>query len=204
MAAVRRYNFNEMPQTLQDFLASGESFTEIQQIFVTLLSTLQRDLANANVKPIPAARAFVVLEHLKSEFASFEQQVKSMHHDQATKILPKLFEAEEIPEIPLNEGFKVEVAPKFFCSIKAANKCAAHQWLKDHDLGDIVQPEVNPKTLNSALQEYIQTTGEEPPQETITTYIAPVAKVKKCKGAKKLLERSAPAYAFGELFDTTT
>ena len=164
-----------------------------------LLTGLKRDLLRAEADPFNAARAFVVLEHLKSEFASFEAQIKTIHHIQATTVLPKLFEAAEVPSIPLNEGFKVEVKPKFFCSIPVAKKCAAHAWLKENGLSDIIQPEVNAKTLNSALQEHIQATGEEPPQELIKTYIAPVAKCVKTRVSKGLFDRDKPRAIFGEL-----
>ena len=200
MAAVQRHVFNDLPASLQNFLHAGESFTDIQRIFAILLSRLKDDLSRTEENPFTASRAFVVLEFLKSEFAAFEKQVASIHHAQASKVLPKLFEDNEIPEMPLNEGFKVEVTPKFFCSIKAMNKCSAHQWLRENNLGDIIQPEVNAKTLNSALQEFISSTGEEPPQDIITTYIAPMAKCKKSKVAKKLCERDEPINVFGELF----
>lgn len=200
VATVQRHIFNDLPQSLRDFLSAGQSFTEIQRIFATLLAGLKHDLSDAERNPFTASRAFVVLEFLKSEFAAFDKQMSGVHHAQAMKVLPQLFEDEGVPEMPLNEGFKVEVKHKFFCSIKKMNKCAAHEWLRENGLGDIIQPEVNAKTLSSALQECITESGIEPPQELISTYIAPVATCKKFKIGKKPLEREAPFAVFGDLF----
>jgi hypothetical protein len=188
MAADGKAGFSDLPESLRKFLKAGDTFTDLQAIFRRLIAQLKYDLQQAEANPFTAARAFVVMEFLKAEFSEFEKLMKSMHNLQSTKVIPKLFNENEIPEMPLNEGFKVEVAPKLFCSIKKTNKLEAHEWLRSRELGDIIQPEVNPKALNSTLKEFMQETGEEPPQELITTYITETAKCKRTKGKRALFE----------------
>jgi hypothetical protein len=185
MATPRRKSFGDLPKNLQDALSATASFTEIQRIFAIFLESLQADLDCAARSPVKAMRAFVVMEHLKSEFEAFEDKVKSIHHTQATATLPPMFEDMGVPEMPLNEGFKVTVTDKLYCSIRKGKKEEAHEWLKLNGLGDIINPEVNPKTLASAVKEHMQSTGTEPPQEIISTFIQPVASCKKSKAATK-------------------
>jgi hypothetical protein len=202
MTTAPRKVFNELPKSLQEVLDAGQSFNEIQQIFQIFLTQLETDLNRAGENPFIAARAFVLIEYFKAEFERFSKKVTSIQHFQATSVLPRLFEDAKIPEMPLNEGFKVEVKPKLFCSIKAANKSAAHEWLRENGLGDIIQPEVNPRTLTKAIHEHMQATAEEPPQEVITTFITSVATCRKGKGAKKLFDNHGSINIFGELLDS--
>src|SRR5208337_4078393 len=166
--AASRHVFNDLPDSLKNFLSATEDFQKIQEIFFIFLKKIKSDLSEVSENPFGAARAFVILQFLKSEFAQFEKK--------------------KIPAMPLNEGFIVEVKPKFFCSIKKMNQAPAFDWLRENGLADIIQPAVNPKTLNSALQELIGTQGIEPPEDLISTYIAQVASCRKTKGAKKLFE----------------
>lgn len=200
MATTKRHSFDQLPASLQKFIRSGETFTELQRIFRMMLTQLRADLTENERDSFKAVRAFVVLEFLKSEFADFAKQVKGVHHIQSTKALPSVFEEAGVPEIPLHEGFKVEVKPEFFCSIKKANRDDAYEWLREHDLGAIIRPEVNAKVLNSTMQEYMQETGEEPPQELISTYIMPVAKCKRSRVTKNPLEKAEPLTVFEGLF----
>src|SRR5208337_2001344 len=169
MAAAPHKVFDELPVSLRKALGAADSFTEIQHIFRIFLARLEEDLNRAAENPFKASRAFVVMEYLRAEFENFGKKVKTIQHIQSTQVLPKIFEEAEIPEMPLNEGFKVEVTPKLFCSITKMAKPAAHEWLREHGLGDIIQPEVNVKTLTSAIHEYMQENGEEPPQKLIST-----------------------------------
>ncbi len=158
-------------------------------------------MQHTSENPFEAARAFVILQFLKSEFGQFEKQVKAISFKEERNTLPNLFEENKVPAMPLNEGFIVEVKPKFFCSIKKMNQESAFEWLRENGLADIIQPAVSPKTLNSALQELIGTQGVEPPEDLISTYIARVASCKKGKGAKKLFEEDNGFDAFDELME---
>jgi len=199
--AAPRHVFNDLPDSLKNFLSSAEDFQKIQEIFFIFLKKIKSDLAEVSENPFGAARAFVILQFLKSEFAQFEKETKAISFKEERNTLPNLFEENKIPAMPLNEGFIVEVKPKFFCSIKKMNQEPAFEWLKENGLADIIQPAVNPKTLNSALQELIGTQGIEPPEDLISTYIAQVASCRKTKGAKKLFEDKADFNAFDELLE---
>jgi len=200
MATTRRKSFEDLPKNLQEALSATASFTEIQRIFAIFLERLQADLASASRSPVKAMRAFVVMEHLKSEFEAFEAKVKSIHHTQATETLPPMFEDMDIPEMPLNEGFKVTVTPKLYCSIRKGKKEEAHEWLRSNGLADIINPEVNPKTLASAVEEHMQKTCTEPPQDIISTFIQPVASCKKSKAAtRELFSPEQSLEVFGAL-----
>ncbi len=197
-----RHVFKELPSSLKDLFSAAENFLDIQRIFFAFLANLQFDLEQAASNPVNAARAFVIMEHLKSEFEQFEKAVKALHFNQAKNILPKIFEEKEIPEVPLNEGFKVEVIPKFFCSILKMKKFEAFDWLRSEGLGDIIEPAVNAKTLGSAVQEYVAANGVYPPEDLITAYVVPMATVKKHRGKKDLFkQQSSPIKIFGELCD---
>ncbi len=199
--ASPRHVFNDLPDSLKNFLSANEDFQKIAEIFFIFLKKIKNDLQHTSENPFEAARAFVILQFLKSEFGQFEKQVKAISFKEERNTLPNLFEENKVPAMPLNEGFIVEVKPKFFCSIKKMNQEPAFEWLRENGLADIIQPAVNPKTLNSALQELIGTQGVEPPENLISTYIAQVASCKKSKGAKKLFEEDNGFDAFDELME---
>ena len=187
MAGPRRA-FNDLPTQLRSFLDSEEEFQEIQNVFFIFFKKIKTDL-ESKTNIVDAARAYVILEYIKSELEQFSKSFSPIHQEHKTKTIPKLFEGVGIPALPLDEGFTVSVNPKFFCSIKPEFKYEAFGWLKENNLEDIIQPAVNPKTLVSAVQELIETEGTEPPKEYFTSFVQMQAKCIKGKVSKKTISK---------------
>ena len=192
MAQTRRV-FDDLPIELRELLESNKEFIEIKSIFFIFLKKIKAELLSRD-KPAEAARAFVILEYIKSELENFSKSFTPIHFEQKTQTIPKLFEACAIPSQPLNEGFTVSVKPKLYCSIKPTAKEGAFDWLNANDLGDIIQPQVNPRTLVGAMQELIETQGIEIPEKYFTSFIRNEAKVIKGK-TKKTIEKDEDIFA---------
>jgi hypothetical protein len=170
-----KHMFDDLPLELQTFLEANEDFIELKNLFIYFLKKLKNNLHTHNDHVTNAARAFVVLRYMQEEFKEFLKDINEVFIHEQRHHVPELFESYRIPSQPLDEGFTVSIKPKLFCSITNNNKPAAHEWLKDQGLGDIIKPEVNPRTLVSAMEELIETQGIEPPNDIFSCYFTQVA-----------------------------
>ena len=189
MAKPKAAMFSDLPMALQTFLESEEDFQKIQRMFFIFLKELKRDIEEANRVPVKAARAFVILEYLKSEFNQFLEEVKVVHGTQQRHTLPKIFEDLGVPEVPLNEGYVVKVKPQFFCSFKPGEKDNGFDWLRSVGLGDLIKLDVNARTLTSAVQELVETENIEPPAKHFHVHVEEMAKVSKRKVTTKGIQK---------------
>lgn len=74
-----------------------------------------------------------------------EEELKRLQAERKrieTEDLPELMREYSLKSIELEDGSKVEVKEDVQCGITAANKEAAHQWLKDKGFGGLIKTDV--------------------------------------------------------------
>lgn len=98
---------------------------------------------------------------LENQVAKVEDHLKELKlklKDVQTRELPNALTELGLSEIKLESGEKILIKPFVSASISAANKEAAHRWLREHGHGDIIKHSVtvdvgtDQDQANSALQ----------------------------------------------------
>lgn len=64
-----------------------------------------------------------------------------------------------------NEHGTIYLTDRFSASVQ--DREIAFKWLEENELGDLIQPAVNPSTLTAALKRFVDETGKEPDPEVI-------------------------------------
>lgn len=130
--------------------------------------------------PIELSRALVTLRFLKDKIDATFKQFDTIYMDVKDKRLPEAFDKAQIPHVNLDEGYRVGVSHSIRASIRPNMKEAAFEWLREHQLGDIVTQTVNSSTLSAVAR----TMGEENKElapELFNVHILPTTSVTKTK-----------------------
>lgn len=139
-----------LPKSLVDTVPAAldilKHLQEIDGQFIRLADELRKA---SDRGAIPLARAFVVLHALHGSFDARMKQMGATFNVYKTSIVPEVFEREDVPHIPLAEGFRVGTSSTAYASIKGGAKEDAIKWLKANNYEDIVQETVNSSTLSA-------------------------------------------------------
>lgn len=88
------------------------------------------------------ARQQVELERQIKETEKDLADLKSKYLQMRTESLPEAMKQVGLAEFTLSNGAKISVKDDLNCNIKAANREAAYQWLREHGHGDIIKNDV--------------------------------------------------------------
>jgi hypothetical protein len=105
-----------------------------------------------SMEPVAFARAFVNLRDLKDRIDAAQKKVSGLYEEWKTVKVPEKFEQNGIPNINLDEGFRVGVSHRVFASVNKDKKDAAYAWLRENDLGDLITETVNTSTLSAVAK----------------------------------------------------
>lgn len=94
------------------------------------------------------------------------------------QLIPTAFEGLGMDSVTVR-GYSYNVAVRLNASIPEDQREKGHQWLKDNDYSAIIIPNVNVKTLSSAMGSYIEEKGLEPPADAIKIHRQPYTSVRK-------------------------
>lgn len=123
------------------------------QFIEMLMPALEQDLAKAlKAGPVQLARAFVVLHRLNERLLSEDKALKPMkalYGDYKNVKVPEAFEQAGVPNVPLDEGFRVGIAIRTVASIVPGKKEQAYAWLINDGAIDLIQETVNASTLSA-------------------------------------------------------
>ena len=87
----------------------------------------------------------IELKNLEDEIQNAEESVSKLKEKAKTLSeyeLPKMMEEMHITKLKLKDGESVEIKKIYGASIPPENQEGAFQWLRDHDLGDIIKRDV--------------------------------------------------------------
>ena len=87
----------------------------------------------------------IELKNLEDEIGNAEQSLSKLK-EQARYIsqieVPQMMEEMHITKLKLKDGESVEIKKIYGASIPPENQEGAFQWLRDHDLGDIIKRDI--------------------------------------------------------------
>lgn len=127
------------------------------------------------------ARAFVVLHRLNERMLSEEKAFKPFKElwgRYKNVVVPEAFEQAGVPNISLDEGFRVGIAVRTAASVIPGKKEEAYAWLQDNGAGDLIQPTINASTL-SAYAKQKGEKNEELPADIFNVALMPNTSVTK-------------------------
>jgi hypothetical protein len=87
----------------------------------------------------------IELKNLEDEIQNAEESISKLKEKAKTLSeyeLPKMMEEMHITKLKLKDGESVEIKKIYGASIPPENQEGAFQWLRDHDLGDIIKRDV--------------------------------------------------------------
>jgi hypothetical protein len=84
-------------------------------------------------------------------------------------VIPEAFENHNFDSVKIG-GYNYILSVRMNASIPQDKQEAGFEWLQTHGLGSIIKPAVNPRTLTSAIKEYIAEKGEVPPESVIPIF----------------------------------
>jgi len=172
-----------LPKSIVNALPSFVKVMEHLVAISKLLPTLDKELERAKKSGAPSlARSYVALHRMKERA---DELLKPLFGDEGlykrVKELdfPALCEQEGIKNVPLAEGFRVGVSARFLASIKPGKKDEAYRWLREVDLGDIIQAVVNSSTLSASLRKELEDNNRDIPDELFNVAFVPNTSVTK-------------------------
>lgn len=83
--------------------------------------------------------------------------------------IPSVFESMGIDSIK-SKGRNFIVGTRLNASIPLDKRELGFKWLRENGYESLIAPTVNPKSLSSAVAQYIETTATEPPDEAMTVH----------------------------------
>ena len=105
------------------------------------------------LNPIELARSFVAVRTLKDKLEVTLKPFDAFYEELAKVKIPMVFDRHKVPNVTLEEGYRVQVSHNLRASIKGGtDKEVAYQWLRDNGLGDIVTETVNASTLSAVAK----------------------------------------------------
>jgi hypothetical protein len=103
------------------------------------------------------------------------KDLKKMAEVLTTKTIPELMNDLGMDKARLRGIGELKIVPELYCSIPAAVREEAKQWLSEHGYGDLITETVNASTLRAWAKEQLLN-GVEIPDELFRLF--PVTKVK--------------------------
>jgi hypothetical protein len=100
-----------------------------------LFAQLSKRLAEKNQEALDTLEK---MEHLEFQLS----QLKDRHRFITEEEMPSIMDELGVSSVTLSSGKKVSLDSSVHASIAAANREAAHSWLREHELGDIIKNEV--------------------------------------------------------------
>lgn len=175
-----------LPKSIVEALPAAKDIHELIVKAGRLHGQLVKELTRAEKSgAIPLARAFVVLHRLMASIEDALKPLDATFKEFKEVRVPAIFEQAGVPNVPLDEGFRVGVSAKFRASLKSeddgGDRDKAYQWLRDNDLGDLISTTVNASTLSSAAKSLMEEHNKELPSTLFNVAFVPNTSVNTTK-----------------------
>ena len=157
-------NFNEAISELDQLIAERDEMDEI--------------LADANqMTDTGTANGFSEIKKLIQELSDMRKAYKhasdTLDHvkNEKTRLEEALFIALEnagLQNVKGEDGTTFYRKEQLFANVKVEDKPEFFQWLRDHQMGDIIKEDIHPKTLTAFVKEQMEHENELP--ECVSTF----------------------------------
>lgn len=171
-----------LPASLVAALPSSKDVMKHVQAMEKALPGLIREVQAARKSgAVSLARSYVVykrvcdrMEEMVKPYNAFRDVLKGV-------VIPEQFEQAGIPNVTIDEGFRIGLSTRILASIIPDKKEEAYQWLRDNDLGDIIGETVNASTLSATAKSLVEDQNKELPEDLFKVAYVPNTSVTKTK-----------------------
>lgn len=111
---------------------------------------------------------------LEESFKIAEQIKQKLSYE----VMPTAFENNKVDSVKIR-GRNFIVGVRLNASIPLDLRANGHAWLRENNLGEIIVPTVNSKTLSSAVKSYIEEVGKQPPDTAIKIHMQKYTSMRK-------------------------
>lgn len=123
-------------------------------------------------------RSYKLLDENKDVLDGLQKVLDAVHRKMSYEVIPTAFADNGIDSMKLS-GRNFIVSSRLNASIPVANREAAHTWLKENNLSELIQPNVNAKTLASAASAYFEEHAKFFPESIFTIHRQPYTQMRK-------------------------
>lgn len=175
-----------LPKSVVDALpAALDCFKLLTQATRTVDRDVRAQLHEADCGgPMQLARAYVTLHRLNDAVDEFKKTFSKLFEEYKTSVVPDSFDEQRTEMVPLSEGYRVTTSTKIQASINAQRKPDAYAWLREHQMGGLIQETVSASALSTDLGVMIKDDNVDPPIDLFNVHFATLASVTAFKPKK--------------------
>jgi hypothetical protein len=114
------------------------------------------------------------LFQLKQQQAKLDSEAKTIKTEiefVCRDLIPDKMAEQGMRGVPLEDGSRIELRNKAFCSVKADKREALFEWLQQNDFESLITEVVNPSTLKAFVKEQREAVGGLVPPDDIVSYL---------------------------------
>ena len=119
--------------------------------------------------------SYVVTKRVNDMLEEGRKLIGAVAQEASYKVIPDKMADEDISTFTSRLGYRVTVSQRFSASM--LDKERGFDWLRAHDLGDLIQPTVNAQTLSAQARRLVEEENIELPEDIFKTSIAPYVSV---------------------------
>jgi len=127
---------------------------------------------------VEVLKAYKSLDECVDILEQITKCLNSLHQDMSYKIIPELFQANEIESAKI-AGRNFIVNYRTNASIPFDMQESGFKWLKENGLGSLIKDGVNSKSLSSAMNSYFDEHAKWPPEDAIKVHKQPYTSIRK-------------------------
>jgi hypothetical protein len=147
--------------------STSRSMREVLEELESAIHKMQEFFKNVDRDDLPKLlTAFRQLQEHKKYLDSLSTDVEKLYQVLSYTIIPDIFQSRNVESMKIG-GKNFILSNRLHATITADQKEKAFEWLRKNGLEDIVQPNVNHKTLTSALGNLLEDKGISPPADVI-------------------------------------
>lgn len=175
-----------LPRSMVETLPSSRDVAETMATLERQILALQRE-ARVPLRrgPVSAARAFCVLHRLHERMEAVTKQMNSLFNAAKTFEVPEVFSRADMTTVPLDEGYRVTSTEALHVSIRPGKKEEALEYLKKHDLEDLIQVQVSASTLSATARHMLKEENTDLPPNLFRYEFVPTTSMTATKTAKE-------------------
>jgi hypothetical protein len=129
-----------------------------------------------------ALKVYRMVRNFHDDLADCMKELKKHYDFFRSEQLPDRFQAEKVDSIKV-DGTSFASTAREYTSINPAHKVEAFDWLRQHNLGELIVENVNTQSLSSAMREFKEEQGIDPDDELFNTYSKRNIRVTNLKGS---------------------
>lgn len=123
-------------------------------------------------------KSFKLLKEGKDALDGLQEVIAQIYQKISYETLPIMFENMDMDSIKL-AGRNFILSSRLNASIPLEQRDRGFAWLKENQLDSLIQPNVNSKTLSSAIKTYFEASAIMPPQDAIKTHLQKYIAIRK-------------------------